>query len=356
MKYSFKVPSSKTEQTVEFTLPDLPPSVMPIITGTTPIDVPPPPVDPPPGPVTPSSVEGFGSAVKGGEGLQVVMCNSLTQAALQAAIGTGNRIVKFGVSGTIRARLEFSNLKNITIDGEGKILIDNNNNGDAFAFEGLGCDNIIVKNLRVRNCGNDAIGIRCKNVVITHCSFDKSGDGLVDMTDNAENISVEYCIFGNCVSGAMLLAYAGRKNISVHHNVFFSWERMPLVHRANNNVPTNTEDLMCEFVNNVVWGPWSNAGVWVAYGGTCQAKNNYFSKAGNAIRIEHPASSKVFASGNIAKGGASVDNKNHAEWIIPAANRITMLPALDAAKKVLAEAGARPLDKTDQDFINSIIL
>lgn len=48
MKYQFKVPPSKTEQTVSVTIPDLPTSVAPTITGTTPIDPTQPPVDPPP--------------------------------------------------------------------------------------------------------------------------------------------------------------------------------------------------------------------------------------------------------------------------------------------------------------------
>lgn len=45
MKYIFKVQPSKTEQTIEVNLPDLPANVTPIVTGTTPIDgtTPPPP-------------------------------------------------------------------------------------------------------------------------------------------------------------------------------------------------------------------------------------------------------------------------------------------------------------------------
>lgn len=444
MKYTLKAPPSLTEQTLTFDIPDVPASVTPVITGTTPVDnanqlpivnagadlvitlpkseailtasgsdpdgtidawfwekisggaaviespntvgtkisgmtvagvytfrvtgtdnkggrkpddvkitVQPAATVPPPAGV----YEGFGSAVTGGDKTgNTVFVNALTETALRNAIGTGNRIVKFNVSGTIIARLEFSNLKNVTLDGEGKILIDNGPNGDAFAFEGSGCDNIIVKNLRVRNAGNDTMGIRCKNVVIDHCSFDKSGDGLCDMTDGAENITISYCIFGDSEAGAMLLAYAGTRKITVHHCIFTAWERNPIIHRANNYQPTETEDLMCEFVNNLVWG-WDRIGSWIDYGGTGQFKNNYYQKTSGAISANVDSSkAKIFCVGNIAKGGAAVGTSNHAEWPIPAGNKVTMQSPNDAAIKCKAEAGCRPLDKTDQDILSTITL
>lgn len=315
-------------------------------------------------PPVPGNIEGFGSAVTGGNNSgSVVMCNQLTEAALKAAIGTGNRIVKFGVSGEIKCRLYLSNVKNLTIDGEGKITLHNGytggntGNGDVLAFEGSGCDNFLIQNLRVRNAGNDTLGIRAKNFAITHCSFDNSGDGLLDMTDGAENGTIQYCIFGSSVSGAVLLAYAGTRKITVHHCAFTAWDRNPLIHRANNYQPTNTEDLMCEFVNNAVAGWTGVAGSWVDYGGTCQFKNNWYGKANGAIVFNRDSTgAKVFCSGNIAKGGTTVGTSNHAEWIIPVANRVNLQPAQQAAVKVKAEAGCRPLDKTDQDILNGISL
>lgn len=319
----------------------------PVIVDT--IPPPPPPID-----TTKRVYEGFGSAVTGGKGYPVVMCNALTEAALRTAIGAGNRIVKFGVTGTIKARLEsLQNIQNLTIDGEGKIEINNGYAGDAFSFEGGG--NIIITNLRVRNAGNDCIGIRCKNFVVDHCSFDKSGDGLVDITDNAENVTVQYCIFGTSVAGAMLIAYPGTKNISIHHNIFTAWERMPLIHNAVNYVPTVTDSLMCEFVNNTVWGPWTNAGSWIAYGGTGQFKNNYYSKAQNAIRVEHPEC-QTYCVGNAAKGGGVVGITDHAEWPIPIANRITLLPAFEAATILKNQAGCLPLDTYDKNILAKVIL
>lgn len=47
MKYTFKAPPSKTEQIITFEIPDLPASITPVITGTTPIDEVTPPVEPP---------------------------------------------------------------------------------------------------------------------------------------------------------------------------------------------------------------------------------------------------------------------------------------------------------------------
>lgn len=42
MKYNLKAPPSKTEQNLAFDIPDLPATIIPVITGTTPIDSPPP--------------------------------------------------------------------------------------------------------------------------------------------------------------------------------------------------------------------------------------------------------------------------------------------------------------------------
>lgn len=313
------------------------------------------PVPPP----TVKLVEGYGALVSGGESYPVRWVNSFTQAALMSAIGTGNCIVKFNVpdniiQATIKGRFNFTNLKNVTIDGGGKILIDNGFNGDAFSFEGAGCSNIILRGLTVRNAGNDCVGIRCKRVIVDHCSFDQSGDGLVDITVGAEYVTVQYCIFGDSENGAMLLAYPGTRYISVHHNLFAAWERSPMVHRADNYKPTNTEDLMCELGNNVIVN-FDSKGTWADYGGTIQCIGNYYGKSSGAIVINRESTgAKIFCSGNLVKGGASVGTSNHAQWTIPPEYKVNYTDALTASQVVKAQAGTGTRDARDTALINLI--
>lgn len=307
-------------------------------------------------PVPTGSVQGYGALVKPGQ-VETVICNDLTESALKNAIGTGNRIVRFGRSGTIRGRFNFSNLKNISIEGEGKVIIDNNGNGDAFSFEGNGCGNITLRGLSVRNAGNDCIGIRCNDVVIDHCSFDGAVDGLVDITVGAKRITVQWSIFGKAGAGSMLVAYAGTENISIHHNAFFATDRNALVHRANDYKPTQTETLMVEFGNNVV--NQGSYGTIVAYGATLQAIANYYMKSSNAIMVnpyknDGDGGSKIFSKGNIVKGGASVGSSNHAEWIIPEQFRVAYTDALTAMRNVKEQAGTGVRDARDIALMNSI--
>jgi hypothetical protein len=135
--------------------------------------------------------EGFGSLTRGGKGYRVVHVSNLNATgpgSLYEAIGS-NRIIVFDVAGKINRfrwdNSDFSNLviSNLTIDGSSApspgITLDNTGaGGNCLSFQN-GCQNSIVKNLRVRNAGNDGFSLvgNCHDIVFDHVSSVDNGDG-----------------------------------------------------------------------------------------------------------------------------------------------------------------------------------
>ena len=329
--------------------------------------------------------EGYGSGTRGGRGkpkVHVRNLNATGPGSLYAAMGS-NRTIVFDVGGTINnfrwdASDENVVLSYLTIDGSTApapgITLNNNNNGNGLSFQN-GCHDIIVKNIRVRNAGNDGFNVvrGCHDIVFDHVSSVNNRDGDLDITDSCYNITVQWSILGPGIqgwSGAMLIAYPGTKDISVHHNLFASHgrgigERNPLVHNATDYKPNIISYLMVDFTNNIVW-KWGNSnegfgyGSGADYGGTLQARNNFYQSASqpeNAIiKNKDSHGAKIYASGNVS--GNSGFNPNQAgnvstPWRVAP---VTTQDACTAAKKVLAEAGPRPLDAIDQALINAVSL
>jgi hypothetical protein len=326
--------------------------------------------------------EGFGSGTRGGKGkpkVHVTNLNAKGPGSLYAAMGS-NRIVVFEVGGTINnfrwdASDENVVVSNLTIDGSTApapgITLNNSNNGNGLSFQN-GCHDIIISNIRVRNAGNDGFNLvnRCHDIVFDHVSSANNSDGDLDITDSCYNITVQWSILGHSVTGPMLIAYPGTKDISIHHNLFNSTgsgigERNPLVHNATDYQPNIISYLMVDFTNNIVW-KWGNSnggfgyGSCADYGGTLQARNNFYQSASqpeSAIIKDHDSKgSKVYASGNVSGNKGinpnSVSNVS-SPWIVAP---VTTQDACTAARKVLAEAGPRPLDATDKALIAAVLL
>ncbi|MEI9910424.1 MAG: hypothetical protein WDO71_12605 [Bacteroidota bacterium] len=315
-------------------------------------------------PYNPVKYEGFGANTPGGKGQQVVHVTNLDATgpgSLHDAIGS-NRTIVFDVAGTINNFNWDSSIEPgvsfLTIDGSTApapgITLDNGNspsrvNGLSFQY---GCHDIIVKNIRVRNAVNDGINVvGGYNMVFDHVSVADCGDGNLDITDGAHDITVQYSVFGHSGNGAMLIAYPGTKDISLHHNLFNSTgagvgERNPLVHNAINFVPNIISYLMADYTNNIVWN-WGNTngggyGSGADYGGTLQVRNNFYQSVtlpGSAIVVNKESiGAKVYASGNIS-GNAGINPNSvsnmAAPWSVAA---VTTQDACTAAAIVLAQA------------------
>ena len=182
--------------------------------------------------------EGFGSNVTGGAGKTVVMVTNLNNSgtgSLRAAIGS-DRIIRFAVAGTISLSSDITlSASNLTIDGfsapspgvtiGGRSIAISGNPGAANTTG----SNIVIRGLRFRDAGNadgDAIQIayNAHDIVIDHNSIvvPGGGDGAVDVTEGAYNITISYNLIDYSKAGtpgASLLSYNASR-VSYHHNIF----------------------------------------------------------------------------------------------------------------------------------------
>jgi hypothetical protein len=329
--------------------------------------------------------EGFGTITVGGSGRSVVHVtnlNAVGPGSLYEAMGS-DRIIVFDVSGTIdHFQWDSSNefpVSNLTIDGSTApspgITLDNGNQANCLSFQD-GCHDIIVKNIRVRNAGNDCISVvKGYNMIFDHVSVGGGSDGNFDITAGAHDITVQYSIIGAGKpnwSGAMLIAYDGTRNISIHHNLFNSrsaagvGERNPLIHCLDN---VSTDDFMVDFRCNIVWNWGADGGTGYGYGsaldfgGTANLINNFYQSSGimsdNPIELNHDSTNaRAYIWGNVS-GNPGIDpnaKSNHSIWIIPSWAVVTTETACAAAALVLAGAGCQPLDATDKALTGSVSL
>ncbi len=328
--------------------------------------------------------EGFGATTPGGKGKQIVHVKNLNAkgpGSLYESMGS-NRIIVFDVAGTIFFRWDSSDefpVSYLTIDGSTApppgVTLDNNNNGNGLSFQD-GCHDIIIKNLRMRNAGNDGFNVvNAHDIVFDHVSSSGNRDGDLDITAGAYNITVQWSILGPVVppsSGPMLIAYTPTRDISIHHNLFNSrgnsWEgaRNPLVH-SSNGAPVG---MMADIRNNVIWN-WGNGktspccgyghGTALDYSATANIINNFYqtngTQAEHAINFNHENSgSKGYVSGNVSgNSGINPNRLNNLPKPWPAAP-VTTQDACTAAAMVLAQAGPRPLDAIDQALIKAVSL
>lgn len=310
--------------------------------------------------IIPGSIEGFGKT-NGGNGQPIFHVSNATDLINNIK---SNRYVLIDKGGTYVFRGNYTNLVNVTIDGsqaDGPVIINNANNGGALIFE-TGCHDIIVKSIAIRNAGDDnaAVNLGGYKITFDHCSLANGGDGNIDIT-NSHDITIQWCLIGNSVSGASLIDYPGTNNVSIHHNIYSGFERNPLIGSQQKSGRT---DLVCDFTNNIVW-KWSNFGTDVNNGGTANVRNNYYYSISNPGRAVLTAANSygnypqgfAFVDGNFSGNGIDINKQsNHALWPVPVEFQVTMQDACTAARLVLASAGPVKKDAVDMAFINAINL
>lgn len=327
-------------------------------------------------PVVPSNIQGFGAGVTGGKGYDTVFLSTLSQAILDREI-MSNRVIIVTKPITVVARVNLSNVRNLTIDFGGS-TIDNKNNGDAFSLNGSGCYNIHIKNLRTKNAGNDGVAINdgAHDIVFEYGSSYGNKDGNFDISSTSYNVTVQYYFLGRGDStehsGNSLVAYSGTRNITFHHNLFAcvtpkqEGERNSLIHSSNTGQRT---DLMVDFRNNLVWnwgrngGTGSGYGTGITHGGTANVVNNYYyskSDAGNAIingGYGNAPKGELYAAGNYSANNININAvSNHAEFTVPSGFRVVTEDPRDAARKIKASVGCKPYDSYEQSVLNSITI
>jgi len=323
--------------------------------------------------------EGFGAISTGGRGgrvIKVTNLNAVGPGSLQAACSEkGPRIVVFDVGGVIRGDIRIMH-PNITIAGQsapapgitiaGRIL-------SRYADD-VRLHDIVIRHLRIRpppatGVGGDAIQLsRTERVMLDHLSLAWGNDEMIDIIHSSE-VTVQWSTIeesdptghakGVPHNYAILSAYPGSGNVSIHHNLFAHHaRRLP-------SLSPQVEGKPGDFRNNVIY----NFRDGLSHEGhqpkaPVNLVANYYRRGPNAEKIfpfNFDAAGSYHVAGNYFDGIGLVDDPRHGRatfpaWLHPgrsggvlpapaAVARVTTDSAEQAYARVTAAAGAWPRDR-----------
>ncbi|MBI4489204.1 MAG: hypothetical protein HY694_08975 [Deltaproteobacteria bacterium] len=328
--------------------------------------------------------EGFGATTPGGLGRKVVRVTNLNDSgpgSFREAVSRGGRTVVFDVTGEIALKSHvFVKGSFMTVDGStapppGIIL----RNRGLIIRGSKGAHDVIIQGIRVRDSTGDCIQIaeRAFNVVIDRVSTYGCGDGNIDITTRAHDITVSWSILvGGAIHKLMLIKYNASR-ISLHHNLYVRGSRNPQVSLEGSGPATDTT---VDMRNNVVWDWGFSYGTLVRYGPWANVINNYYENpGGDAIDklqaiivcrgdgVETPSSflwcdqgvaaaaARAYASGNVSRNGADLTMVG-TELVPFVAPPVETQDACTGANLVLEHAGVRPADLIDQGHLSAISL
>jgi len=323
--------------------------------------------------------QGFGATTPGGSGGTVVHVTNLNDSgpgSLREAVSQGGRIVVFDVAGEIvLSDHVYVTGAFITIDGltapSPGITLKNR----ALVIRGnVGAHDIIVRSIRVRDSSADGIQIAygASNVVIDHVSVTGSFDENLEVTGGSHDVTISWSILAG--NGKNMLIKYDPSRVTVHHNIFTeSTTRNPQVRIDDFGTPAT--DTTVDVRNNLIW-KWGNGyGTFVWYGPWANIVNNVYSSPGSlaidqkeAVVVcqagsteggcQDPLSfAQAYVDGNFSMDGLgmTINNQGNASIPFPAPPVDTEDPCA-GANTVLSEAGARPLDLIDQQYLSGISL
>jgi pectate lyase len=312
--------------------------------------------------------QGFGAQTPGGEGKPIYHVTNLSDSgpgSLRDALSQGNRYIVFDVAGEIslQSRLYVTG-SNITIDGfsapsPGITL----KNYGPFIHGTRGAHDIILRGIRVRDTesGRDAIQIAygAYNIVVDHISVSGSGDGNLDITENAHDVTVSWSILAKPAGTEknMLIKY-NPSRITLHHNIFLhALQRNPQVRidDPGTRATTTTVDMR----NNLVWGWQGGYGTSITHGPWANVVDNFYSAAGGdpkrALAVSNGA--RAYVAGNFSNDNLTdLLNSRGTEGMPFTAPVVDTTDACTAAHHILAAAGVQPRDAVDQKYLSTISL
>ncbi|MDP6110310.1 MAG: right-handed parallel beta-helix repeat-containing protein [Planctomycetota bacterium] len=302
-----------------------------------------------------NSCQGYGADTRGGDDSPIVEVTSLADSGpgtLRTALSDGNRRVIFKVGGTIelKSRIEVKHSR-ITLDGftapaQGITITK-------MPLAIRGASNVIVRNLRFRDSVDDNIRIheKSRNIVIDHCSCSRAGDGAIDITQGARDVTVSWCLLAE-TDKVMLVDSV--TNLSIHHNLFFKdGQRHPQLHNVRG----------FDVRNNVI-RQWRVYGIRARAGSKGNIINNFFGLSSNpdkplnrAVIIvkgaEKPEANAgaIFIHGNVGPGKLNMNVLSTASKPY-ACPKVDTLPASEVEAKLRKSVGARPLDTADRQYLS----
>lgn len=303
--------------------------------------------------------QGFGATTPGGFGGTVVHVTNLDDSgpgSLREALSAGNRTVVFDVGGeinltsAIRVTGAF-----ITIDGF-TALVPITLRGAGLSLHGTkGAHDVIIRGIRIRDVSATAstdgitIAFDASNIVVDRVSICCSkADGNLDITFDSHDVTVSWSILAG--SGKNMLIKYNPSRITLHHNILIeNSTRNPQV--RTNNIGTPATDTTVDMRNNIIWD-WKGYGTLIRKGPWVNVVNNYYSSSRGALRISR---ARAYVSGNVTANHRNLNRKGKEMSPFPAPFVDTQ-DACAAANLVLADAGVRPFDTIDQQFLSKITI
>lgn len=336
--------------------------------------------------------QGFGATTPGGDGQPTYHVTSLADSGpgtLRDAISLGPRHIVFDVAGDIILSSPlFVGGAFITIDGStapppgitlrryGLVI-----RRELASGRPGGAHDVIVRGLRIRDAAGapstDCIQIAwgAYNVVIDRVSAQGCADGVIDITNGAHDITVSWSILAAPRGGKTMLVSADASRITLHHNLFVKGRsRNPTVTRAGGARAT---EITVDMRNNVVWDWGPGYGTLVRYGAWANLVSNVYGNPTGALndrkqalivcpgatgalearalcgRGDPASAARGYVEGNVSADGVDLGSAGNEATPFPVPP-VETAAACTAAHQVLAGAGARPLDGTDQGYVASI--
>ncbi|MEV6301110.1 pectate lyase [Actinoplanes sp. NPDC051861] len=228
-----------------------------------------------------------------GTAIHTALCNRASSSTpvtieVEGTINHGNTAKVSGDScNTAAGVIELKDISNVTIIGV----------GSGATFDQLGIhirnsSNIIIQNVTVKNVkksgsptsnGGDAIGMEStvRNVWVDHVTLEASGgesegfDGLFDMKDDVEYVTLSYAILRNSGRGGLIGSSesdTGNSNITFHHNKYENIDsRTPLLRGG-----------VAHIYNNHYYS-LNESGINSRAGARAKVDNNYFQNSKDVL-------------------------------------------------------------------------
>jgi pectate lyase len=264
-----------------------------------------------------NNIVGFASGTTGGMGGDLCEVSNLNDDganSLRSCVsGDQKKWVVFTVSGTIALRSAITVGNNTTVDGRGQNIVITNYGLYMTSKNNIVLHNFVVKNMKE----DDAIKIyKSKNIWVDHLSLESAPDGLLDITEQSNAVTVSWTKLTNhnktMLIGANNTRVADKSiHVTLHHNYHYNTiRRNPLIRYAR-----------VHMFNNVIsnWGQGTSSGdaVSATTESLVYLENNVFDPSASnklALRLDVsqyiPKQGYVKQMGNLTLGGSSVfDNE-----------------------------------------------
>ncbi|WP_203788632.1 pectate lyase family protein [Paractinoplanes rishiriensis] len=227
-----------------------------------------------------------------GTAIHTALCNRASSSTpiiieVTGTINHGNTTKVSGDScNTAADKIELKEISNVTILGVGNAVFDQ------LGIHIRDSSNIIIQNVTVRNVkksgsptsnGGDAIGMEStvRNVWVDHVTLEASGgesegfDGLFDMKDNTQYVTLSYSILRNSGRGGLIgSSESDTANgfVTFHHNLYSNIDsRTPLLRGGIAHIYNNS------YVQLIESGINSRAGA------RAKVENNYFKNSKDVL-------------------------------------------------------------------------